>query len=63
MFFRENLSFTQVYWITKVLLVNFVLFVSLFFLTTPTVIVTALSYYKLTSPLQMLVSDQFWIDW
>ncbi|CAG0887908.1 unnamed protein product [Cyprideis torosa] len=55
--FRENLSFTQAYWITKVLVVNLILFISLFFLTTPTVIVSSVFLLEVTNMVEKLVSD------
>jgi hypothetical protein len=54
--FRENLSVPSNYWYIKAVLVNFFLFVVLFFLTTPAIVVNFLDTMAVESELEKMVS-------
>ncbi|XP_068609624.1 CSC1-like protein 1 [Brachionichthys hirsutus] len=47
----ENLSVSGVLWYLRYILINFLLFFLLTFLTTPTIIITALDQFNLTKPI------------
>jgi hypothetical protein len=54
--FRENLSVSTNYWYIKAVLVNFFLFLVLFFLTTPAIVVNFLDTMTVEYELEKMVS-------
>lgn len=58
-FFRENLSVSGSRWWLRCVLLNIFLFLLLFFLTTPAIIVNTMDKFNVTRPVESLqVSDQ-----
>uniref|UniRef100_A0A673NLW2 CSC1-like protein 1 n=1 Tax=Sinocyclocheilus rhinocerous TaxID=307959 RepID=A0A673NLW2_9TELE len=55
-FFRENLSIRGWRWWLRFLLLNVALFVLLFFLTTPSIIITTMDKFNVTKPIHYLNS-------
>lgn len=53
---RENLSIASNYWYIKAVLVNLFLFLVLFFLTTPAIVVNFLDTMTVESELEKMVS-------
>lgn len=52
--FREHLSLGGVSWWIRCLLINCILFILLFFLTTPAIIISTMDKFNVTKPVEYL---------